>query len=79
MVPQPDNHGVIMTISYTCIDEGNDDEEHILTASAPIGGWQPGKVYTYSLTVTEITKEIYLTVSVKNWQNATPSVPVPES
>ena len=67
MVPQPDNNSVMMAITYTLIDAGADDEQLTLRAQAPIGGWEPGKIYTYGLSVSEITKEIYLTVSVKPW------------
>lgn len=80
MIPQPDNTGVIMHITYTLIDEGVDDEQYTLTAETPIGGWEPGKAYTYSLFVEEISKEIYLTVSVKPWQTPTGTgITVPES
>lgn len=80
VIPQPDNQGVIMKITYTLIDAGTKDEELTLTAETPIGGWETGKVYTYSMTVSEITKEIYLTVSVKDWQTANyPDITVPES
>lgn len=80
VIPQPQNKGVIMRITYTLIDAGADDEELTLTAETPIGGWEYGKVYTYSLFIEEITKEIELTVSVKNWQAPKPTgVTVPES
>lgn len=80
MVPQPDNKGVIMHISYTLIDAGADDEQLTLTAQAPIGGWESGKIYTYSISISEITKEINLSVSVKDWhQPKTADVTVPES
>lgn len=79
MLPQPDNNGVIMQLTYTRVDAGDVDEQITLTAETPIGGWQPGKIYTYSLTVSEISKEIQLTVSVKNWQTPKPTtIPVPE-
>lgn len=79
IIPQPDNNAVILHITYTLIDAGANDEQLTLTAQAPIGGWQQGKVYTYSLDIEEITKEINLTVSVKPWhpQNNT-NVAVPE-
>lgn len=80
IVPQPDNNGVIMHITYTLIDDGANDKQFTLTAQAPIGGWESGKSYIYSITVSEITKEICLTVSVKDWQTAANNkVPVPES
>ena len=80
MIPQPDNKDVMMEISYELWDDGEKFEEHTLTATTPIGGWESGKVYTYSITISEITKEIYLTVSVKPWhpeKNA--GIVVPES
>lgn len=67
VVPQPDNKGVIMVISYELWDDGKKFEEHTLTATTPIGGWKAGKTYTYSMVVSEITKEIELTVKVKDW------------
>lgn len=81
MIPQPDNNGVIMHINYTLIDAGANDEQLTLTAQAPIGGWEAGKIYTYSLSVSEITKEMYLTVSVKDWQapKQPTTITVPES
>lgn len=80
VIPQPDNHGVIMSITYIRYEEGNDPETLTLTATAPIGGWEYGKVYTYSFGIREITKDIYLTVSVKNWQTPQPTgIIVPES
>lgn len=80
VIPQPDNHGVIMSITYTRYDEGNDDETLTLTAETPIGGWEYGKVYTYSFSISEITTDIYLTVNVKPWQTPTATgINVPES
>lgn len=80
MVPQPDNKGVRMYITYTLIDGGTSNEQKTLTAETLIGGWEPGKAYTYSMAVCEITKEIYLTVSVKPWQTPTSAdITVPES
>lgn len=80
VVPQPDNKGVIMHITYTLYDANAQPEQLTLTAQAPIGGWEPGKVYTYNLAINEITQEIYVTVSVKNWQTPKPTgITVPES
>lgn len=73
IVPQPGNTGVTMHITYELWDDGKKFEEHTLTADAPIGGWKLGNIYTYSMTISEITKEIELTVSVKNWQTPKPS------
>ncbi|MDE7386870.1 MAG: fimbrillin family protein [Muribaculaceae bacterium] len=80
MIPQPDNKDVRVKITYTLYDSGSQPEELTLTAEAPIGGWEPGKFYTYATAISEITKEIYLTVSVKPWhpeKNA--GITVPES
>lgn len=64
VIPQPDNKGVIMKITYR-----NDTESETLTAETKIGGWEPGKVYSYSLIVNIISKEIYMgPVSVKDWR-----------
>lgn len=80
IVPQPDNTNVIVHITYTLIDAGNDDVQVTATAETPIGGWQPGKLYTYSLSIEEISKEVYLTVSVKPWQTPKGAdITVPES
>lgn len=80
VIPQPDNNSVIMKITYTLNEGGADIETLTLTAETPVGGWQPGKMYTYSLSVEETSKEIYLTVSVKPWQTPTGAdVTVPES
>lgn len=82
MIPQPDNHGVIVMITYTLVEEGVDEDRQItLTAEAPIGGWESGKAYTYTAEVNEITKEISLTVRVKPWQGLQNStgITVPES
>lgn len=69
MIPQPENNDVILSITYTLHDEGMEEDEILtLQAETPIGGWNPGKVYTYSLSISEITKEIQLTVKVNNWQ-----------
>lgn len=78
-VPQPDNKNILVKITYTLYDANAELEELILTAITPIGGWEPGKIYTYSATISEITKEIYLTVSVKDWHpDKTLDIPVPE-
>lgn len=80
MIPQPDNNDVIMYITYTLIDAGSNDETLTLTAQAPIGGWEPGKEYNYTIAISEITKEISVTVNVKNWQTPNPfNITVPES
>ena len=80
MIPQPDNKAVMMEISYELWDDGKKFEEYTVRAQAPIGGWEQGKIYTYAITVVEISKEIYVTdVSVKDWQSQkTSEIPVPE-
>lgn len=81
VIPQPDNHGVIVSITYTLIEKDVEDRQMTLTAEAPIGGWEYGKEYTYSAEIDEITKEISLKVSVKAWQglNSNAGMKVPES
>lgn len=80
VIPQPDNHDVIMHITYTMVDYDSYNEQFTMTAQSPIGGWEPGKVYTYSMSVNEATKEIHLTVTVKPWHPDKQSgVTVPES
>lgn len=79
MIPQPDNKDIIMEITYEQWDDGEMFEEHTLTAVTPIGGWEWGKMYTYTINIEEITREIYVTVSVKDWQSKGPSdITVPE-
>lgn len=79
MIPQPDNHDVLMQITYTLYDAPTQPEQFTLKAVTPIGGWEQGKVYTYSMAVNELTKEIDLTVSVKDWHSEKFSnVTVPE-
>lgn len=81
VIPQPENEDVTMHITYTLIDAGADPIEMTLTSETPIGGWKPGMIYTYSLSIEENSKEIYLTVSVKPWQAPKDPtvVPIPES
>lgn len=80
MVPQPDNNGVVLRVTYTMYDGTSQPEEMTLAAEVPIGGWKPGKIYTYTLFIEEKSTEIYLTVSVKNWQTPdSANVVVPES
>lgn len=68
MMPQPDNKAVIMELTYELWDNGEKGDEYTLTAETPIGGWEQGKIYTYSIVIKEITKKIYLgPVSVKDW------------
>lgn len=80
MIPQPDNQDVIMHITYTLYDADAQPQELTLTAETPIGGWISGKEYTYNLVISEITKELDITVSVKDWQTPKPTgITVPES
>lgn len=80
MMPQPDNNSVIMHITYTLFDDDSSLGQVTLTAQTPIGGWEAGKAYTYSIEIEEITKELQLTVSVKPWhQPKDTGVKVPES
>lgn len=80
MIPQPDNQDVIMHISYTLYDANAQPKELTLTAQSPIGGWMPAKEYTYTIAIREISKEIDITVSVKDWQTPKATgITVPES
>lgn len=80
MIPQRDNQEVIMNITYTLYDANAQAEELTLTAQTPIGGWESGKEYNYSITITEITEDLLITVSVKDWQTPVASdLTVPES
>lgn len=80
MIPQPENKDIIMEITYEQWDEGEKFEEHTLAAATPIGGWEGGKMYTYAISIEEMTKDIYVTVSVKDWQTPNPTgITVPES
>lgn len=72
VIPQPDNNGVIMNITYKKYDKGgNELEEKTLTSQTTIGCWQQGKIYTYKFTVTDDRKEINMSVSVKDWETGT--------
>lgn len=80
MIPQTGNNSVIMHITYTLFDDDTSLGQVTLTAQTPIGGWEAGKAYTYSIDIEEITKELQLTVSVKPWhQPKDTGVKVPES
>lgn len=69
MIPQPDNKDVITRITYELYDNGKKDaEDYTLIAQTPIGGWQPGKMYTYSLTVTSLQKPVKMSVSISEWR-----------
>lgn len=79
-IPQPDNKEIKVRITYTLYDANAQPEELTLTAEAAIGGWEAGKIYTYSTAISEITKEIYLTVGVKDWHKpVNNNITVPES
>lgn len=79
VIPQPENKGVFMKITCTLIEEGMEDRQLEFTAETPVGGWESGKEYTYSTAVHEVTKDISLTVSVKDWHKPKDnSVTVPE-
>ena len=69
MIPQPDNKDIIMKITYIC-DNGDKPETQTLTAQAPIGGWEAGKIYSYSLAVNieEQDKDMRISVDVKDWK-----------
>ena len=69
MIPQPDNKGVIVKISYTIVNAGKDDKEVTLTVDTPIGGWEMGKKYIYTVNVQE--RYITFTVNVADWKDGT--------
>lgn len=68
MIPQPDNNGVIMKISYTLCNANNNDKEVTLTAETPIGGWEPGKIYTYIVSVQKQSITFNFNVEVEDWK-----------
>lgn len=74
VIPQPENHEVKMYITYTLYDsKGNELEEQILTSDTTLGGWEQGKIYTYSFSIKEEDKGINMSVSVKDWEPGTES------
>ena len=79
MIPQPDNNGIIMKISYI-YDRGDDPEEQTLTAQTPIGGWEAGKIYSYSiaLNIEEEKFDMNFDVNVTDWkEGASTDISVP--
>ncbi|MDE5839227.1 MAG: fimbrillin family protein, partial [Paramuribaculum sp.] len=68
MIPQPDNKGIIMKISYI-YDRGNGPKELTLTAPAQIGGWEAGKIYSYSIALNLVEEKgnLYFDVNVTDW------------
>ncbi|MDE7379032.1 MAG: fimbrillin family protein [Paraprevotella sp.] len=69
MIPQPDNKGVIVKITYTIINDNKDDKEVTLIVETPIGGWEMGKRYIYAVNVEE--RYITFTVTVVDWKDGT--------
>ena len=68
MIPQPDNKDVITRITYDLYDDGKKhDEDYTLIAQEPIGGWQPGKMYTYTLDIKPLQSNVSMTLSVSDW------------
>lgn len=79
MIPQPENNGIIMKISYI-YDRGDDPEEQTLTAQTPIGGWEAGKVYSYSIALNIVEENVNMNfdVNVADWkEGASSDVSVP--
>ncbi len=79
MIPQPDNNGIIMRISYIygC---GDDPEEQTLTAQTPIGGWEAGKIYSYSIALNIVEEDVNMNfnVNVTDWkEGASTDISVP--
>ena len=69
LIPQPENNEVILNISYIQYDKDKELGERTLTSQTTIGGWQQGKIYSYSFTVNEEDKNINMSVSVKDWES----------
>ena len=79
MIPQPENNNIIMKLSYS-LDYGDDPEEQTLTAQTPIGGWQAGKVYSYSIALNIVQEKVNMSfdVNVTDWkEGASADIPVP--
>ncbi|MDE7160803.1 MAG: fimbrillin family protein [Muribaculaceae bacterium] len=79
MIPQPENNGIIMKIFYIP-DGSNDSEEQTLTAASAIGGWEAGKVYTYSLALNIAYEDVNMSfdVNVAEWkEGASTDISVP--
>lgn len=65
VVPQADSENGTMRITYVY----GDTPPETLTAETKIGGWESGKIYSYSLLVNIISRKIYMDlVSVKEWK-----------
>ncbi|MDE7153184.1 MAG: fimbrillin family protein [Muribaculaceae bacterium] len=79
MIPQPENNGITMKISYT-IDGDDDAEEQTLTAQTTIGGWEAGKIYSYSLALNIVNEDVNMSfdVNVTEWkEGASTDISVP--
>ncbi|MDE6272124.1 MAG: fimbrillin family protein [Muribaculaceae bacterium] len=79
MIPQPDNNGIIMKISYV-YDRSDDSEEQTLTAQTPIGGWEAGKIYSYFITLNIVEEKVNMIfdVNVTDWkEGASTDISVP--
>ncbi|MDE7402034.1 MAG: fimbrillin family protein [Muribaculaceae bacterium] len=79
MIPQPDNKGIIMKISYI-YDRGDDPEEQTMIAQNPIGGWEAGKIYSYSIALNIVEEKVNMNfdVSVTDWkEGASTDISVP--
>lgn len=72
MVPQPDNKGIIMRMTYI-YDNGTEPTEQTLTAQAPIGGWETGKMYSYILALDIVEEKSCITIGVEvtDWEEGT--------
>lgn len=78
VIPQPDNKGIALEISYTVYFTNGKSEDRTVAAESSIGGWEPGKVYTYSLAFTADDEPIKINVSVNDWKvGSTDNVSVP--
>lgn len=66
VIPQPENNDIMMRLTYVLnADDPIHEFEETVVSKTPIGGWQSGKSYLYSLTVEPNT--ISMTVSVREW------------
>ena len=79
MIPQPENNGIIMKISYIYAPD-EDSEEQTLTAQTPIGGWEAGKIYSYSIALNIVEEKVNMNfdINVTDWkEGASTDISVP--
>ncbi|MDE6304584.1 MAG: fimbrillin family protein [Paramuribaculum sp.] len=79
MIPQPENKEIIMKITYI-YDHGEEQLQQTMVAQTPIGGWEAGKMYSYSLALDIVDEEVNMSfdVNVTDWkEGASNDVSVP--